>query len=253
MNYRGTIAYRTGIGSHVTEGFCASLVAAYNFLHKEARRNREVDHDFHFMRGLSCMLHDSANQIAEGFLGEWVIFLDTDHVFQSDALFEMITTFEEENLDILTGFAQQRQPPYMPLIFNTEFNAFEGFKSIIPQGIDRHRLIEVDSSGLACLMVRRSVFEAIAARGEKPFDMRKKFNATHLDTHVVLNEVVGPLPQGRHIDETFWEDVSFFWRAQMLGFQAFCAPWIKFHHLETRLVDESMINAPAPKDPRIPV
>src|SRR5882672_2838101 len=135
MNYAGTISYRTGIGAQVEEGFCASLVGAMDFLHNEFK-----DTHFHFMRGLSCMLHDSANQIADGFLGDWALFLDTDHVFSSDALSELILTFEDNSLDILTGFAQQRQPPYSPLISKTDFNAFESFTPIIPKGIDRQQL-----------------------------------------------------------------------------------------------------------------
>ncbi len=200
------------------------------------------------------MLHDAANRIAEGFLGEWVIFLDTDHVFASDTLLEMVLTFEQNNLDVLTGFTQKRQPPYTPLISRTEFSAFESFRPIIPKGLDRQQLLPIDSTGLGCLMVRRKVFDDILRCGEKPFDMRRKFNAVDLvDRTKLLNSVTAALPPDRHIDECFWEDVSFFWRVQMLGYQPYCAPWIKFHHIETRLVDETLIQTSAPKDPRIPV
>lgn len=248
MNYRGTIAYRQALGGMVDEGFCASLVAAWDFLGRS-----DAPGPFHFMRGLSCMLHDAANRIAEGFLGDWVIFLDTDHVFTSDALYELITTFENEKLDILVGFTQKRQPPYLPMISRTEFNPYESFVPVIPKGMERHRLLSIDSSGLGCLMIRRVVFDEIAHYGEKPFDMRRKFNSFDLKTGAELNILRSPLPPDRHSEEAFWEDVSFFWRAKMLGFKSFCAPWIKFHHIEKRLVDETLIQAPVSIDPRIPV
>ena len=254
MIYRGTIAYRTGLGSKVDEGFCASLVAAWDFLvhayQSEYGEETELLR-FHFMRGLSCMLEDSANQIADGFLGDWVIFLDTDHVFSSDALYNMVTTFEDNKLDILTGFAQQRQPPYFPLISKTDFDPLKPFTPIIPTGIERQTLIPIDSAGLACLMVRRKIFDDIKFAGERPFDMRPKFNTWGLAIKAPLHSMnLWDLPEGRHFYERYWEDVSFFWRAKMLGYQAYCAPWIKFHHLEQRLVNESMIQQPL--DPRIP-
>lgn len=251
MKYRGTIAYRSGIGSKIDEGFAASLVSAWDFLMSQANEFENTDGSpirFHFMRGLSCMLEDSANQIADGFLGDWVLFLDTDHVFTSDALYEMITTFSDNKLDILTGFAQQRQPPYHPLISRTDFNPLKNFIPIIPKGIDRQSLFPIDSSGLACLMVSRKVFDDIKKFGERPFDMRPKFNTVDMVTGDSINKVV---PEGRHIWERYWEDVSFFWRAKMLGYQAYCAPWIKFHHLETRLINESMMQV-SKLDPRIP-
>jgi cellulose synthase/poly-beta-1,6-N-acetylglucosamine synthase-like glycosyltransferase len=248
VNYRGTIAYRTNTGAHVPEGFLFSVVQAWNFLMFSEKRAR-----VHFMRGQSCMVDESANQVAEQFLGDWVLMLDTDHVFAADAFYEMITTFEGNNganlpLDVLVGFTQKRFPPYHPVLYKTDaFNAMKDFETIFPNPVERQTLIPIDSSGAACLMVRRTVFDEIKKCGERPFDRRKKFNAVELDraltlTGRYLNDMPMPLPAGRWQDETFAEDSSFFWRAQMLGFKAWCAPWIKFHHLSTILVDESMIH-----------
>lgn len=252
MKYLGTIAYRTGLGGNVPEGFLASFVPAWDFLCREYNELKHHDYghaDFHFMRGLSCMLHDSANQIAEGFLGDWVLFLDTDHVFKSDAFYEMVTTFEENKLDILTGFTQKRQPPYTPVIQKTDFNPLFPFEPIIPGPIEKNMLIPIDAAGLACLMVRRSVFAAIEENlRERPFDFRSKFRPPHVpypskniwngDTGLIM------IPEDRRYDEFFWEDISFFWRVALLGFKAYCAPWIKFHHIETRLVTDDMIQLP---------
>lgn len=266
MNYRGTIAFRTAVGGTVESGFCASLVAAWDYMMREFYTEAVHDENpnVHFMQGLSCMLHDSANQIADGFLGDWVLFLDTDHVFGAGAFYEMITTFEDNNLDILSGFAQKRQPPYTPLIFKTNFDPLKNFEPIIPHGLERHTVIPIDASGLGCTLVRRRVFDAIAALGERPFDFRYKFASNFLphmkerpiNTSIYQPEMSrylsGTLPEGRRWDEFYWEDVSFYWRAAILGFKSYCAPWIKFHHIEKRLVTDNLIQAPAPLDPRIP-
>jgi len=268
MNYRGTIAYRSNLGAQLSEGFLHSVVMAWDFLNKNySGRPGEVievndihaplpKFNFHFMRGLSCMPDESANQIADTFLGDWVLMLDTDHVFAADAFYEMVTTFEENNLDVLVGFTQKRAAPYHPVIYKTDFNALVDFETIFPDPIQRQTLIPIDSSGAACLMVRRKVFDQIKMNGERPFQPRSKFNALTLRRDTIdLREIANKmyyfsLPDGRNIFETFSEDSSFFWRAKMLGFQAYCAPWIKFHHLATVLVEESMIqrdDSPIPK------
>lgn len=269
MNYRGTIAYRTGLGAHIPEGFLASVVPAWDFLVNEYHAQCPIEKGgdictceekaperIHFMRGLSCMLHDSANQIAEGFLGDWVLMLDTDHVFKSDAFFEMVTTFEDNKLDILTGFAQKRQPPYSPLIVKTDFDPLKNFEPIIPGPIEKNMLVPIDAAGLACLMINRRVFEKIKCMDEKPFDFRKKFKFPSVPTPSARLGLYGAvdhephsyndtdLPKDRRADEFYWEDISFFWRAALLGFKAYCAPWIKFHHIETRLVTDDLMQAP---------
>jgi len=206
------------------------------------------------------MLHDSANQIAEGFLGDWVLMLDTDHVFRSDAFYEMVSVFESGGpdgrpLDILVGFAQKRQPPYLPLLFKTNFDPLLPFEPIVPTDpISKNTLISVDAAGLACTMIRRSVFTEIASKlNEKPFDFRPKFNG---HANMVLGQKFnasvynygvywqGSIPDDRRYDEFYWEDISFFWRAALLGFKVYCAPWVKFHHIETRLVTDDMIQTP---------
>lgn len=251
MTYRGTIAYRSNSGAQIPEGFAASFIQAWDFLCHQYTESREHWWNFHFMRGLSCMVDESANQIADQFLGDWVLMLDTDHVFAADAFYEMVTTFEENKLDVLVGFTQKRVPPYHPVLYKTDgFNAMLDFKTIFPNPMERHQLIEIDSSGCSCLMVRRKVFEEIKLRGERPFDRRRKFNSAHLGDWSILNETFNVTPKGRWIDEAFGEDTSFFWRAQMLGFKAYCAAWIKFHHLSTIMVTEDMLIPPPP--PEIP-
>lgn len=238
MNFLGTVAYRAPVGGQIPESFTASVVPAFDFLVRQF--DLEMEEGIYFMRGLSCMPFDAANKIVEGFRGDWVLMLDPDHVFSDDTLYEMVRTFEGDNalgtpLDILTGLVHERREPYRPILFKTKFNPWLPFERIT--SFDRHSLFQVDSGGAGCLMVRRRVFDAIEKMGERPFDMRPKFNTTDLLNGKKIHPAeLKELTSDRNIHECFWEDVSFFWRAQMLGFKAYCAPWALFYHIEQRLI-----------------
>jgi len=215
MNYLGTIGYRAAYMGHVPEGFMASFVAAWDHL------KREIPGEYYFKRGLSCLPDQSANQLYHDFKGDWLLMLDNDHIFAQDAFEEMVTTFEAHALDILVGFAQKRQPPYHPAIYQTDFLEDGKVETIFP---DRHEFapIKIDSSGCYALLVRRKVFDQIC--DPKAF-----------------------LPENDPFDKMrpdLGEDSSFFMRAKAAGFQAWCAPWIKFHHLATVPVTDDMMVVP---------
>ncbi len=213
MSYAGTIGYRAAYMGQVHEGFMSSFIAALEFLHQES------DDEYYFARGLSCLPHQSANQLTANFRGDWLLMLDTDHVFRNDFFVEMISAFNSQGLDILSAFTQKRQPPFHPVLFRTQFIPGVPPDTIFPDKND-YGLIPIDSGGAACLMVRRKVFDEIKKSGEDPFDF-----------------VLGRRDMG--------EDAAFYYRAKRLGFQAYCAPWIKYHHLETRIVTDDMIVLPA--------
>lgn len=256
MTIKGTIGYRSGLGACAFEGFAASFISA--FLHLE----KELPGPYYFMRGLGCILHDNANQFYRNFKGDWFLMCDTDHVFQSDAFVDMVTTFEDNNLDILTGFMQSRQPPYRAIIFNTTFDPFKPSDPINPAKYGKYDLIPFDASGAGSLMIRRRVIDAMLETGERPFDLRYKFHGPSLvEKHPegVWKNLYESEYQGRwkelsteggyHWDDMYWEDYSFFWRAKILGFKAFCAPWIKFHHIEKRMVTDDLL----PENQRAPL
>lgn len=209
VDFAGTIGYRAAYMGHVHEGFMASFVAAWDFL----RDNTSDGLKYHFARGLSVLPSQSANQLVNAMKGDWLLMLDTDHVFNNEALFDMVETFNDSayGIDVLVGFTQKRQPPYHPVLYKTDFKLKAVPETIFP---DKHEFspIKIDSSGAACLMVRRKVFEVLGLPA--PFDI---------------------------VRSDLGEDSSFFWRIKRSGFQAWCAPWIKFHHLETRLVTDEMI------------
>lgn len=223
MNYLGTIGYRAAYMGHVHEGFMASFVSAWTRLQEEKPGR------YHFARGLSALPNQSANQLYNAMQGDFLLMLDVDHVFDSNAFIDMIETYTEYTCDVLVGFTQKRQPPYHPVLYKTDFKIETIPETIFP---DKHEFapIPIDSSGAACLMVRRTVFESI----QNP---RYKY-AEHKPFDVIRPDL--------------GEDSSFFKRVRKGGFQAWCAPWIKFHHLETRLVTDDMIIFPDKIPSKIP-
>lgn len=212
MTYLGTIGYRAAYMGQVHEGFMASFVPAWDKL------KSTIPGNYYFTRGLGP--HGmAANQLAAKFKGDWLLMLDTDHIFSDDAFIEMVETFEEFECDVLVGFTQKRQWPYHPVLYKTDFKLTTVPETIFP-GKYELSPIRIDSSGAACLMVRRNVFELLEHWLElkdnlKPFDI---------------------------IRPDLGEDSSFFMRVKQAGFQAWCAPWIKFHHLETRVVTDDMVD-----------
>lgn len=255
MNYHGTVAYRTGtLGALVYEAFTVSLVESMRFLDRElAVRNRGNEEFFtlsyspvYVMRGQSCILHESAHQISGGFRGDWFIMLDTDHVFAVDALSEMVSVFEGNNnlgerLDVLSGWIQKRQPPYTPCAYRYDFDPLKNPVPVNPADVGRHFLVPIDVAGSAALMVRRSVIERMKNElGERPFQPRWKYEGRE---DPESRNLYGDGPGGS--DPFFWEDFSFFWRCKLLGIKCYLAPFIPFHHIETRIVAPPWMGGPA--------
>lgn len=245
MNYRGTIAYRSGtLGAQIYEGFAASFINAARFLDCQLSIDGGGNYQnpgIYFMRGQSCILHEAAHQIAMGFQGDWFIMLDSDHVFESNVFAEMMDTFLGQELDVLVGWTQKRQPPYTPTAYKYDFNPHKSPEPVKLDGMTRQFLVPIDAAGAAALMVRRSVIERIMKElGERPFQPRWKFEGERQDGAFLG---VNPNLYGDGDDESdpfFWEDFSFFWRCKLLGIECFLAPWIRFPHLEVRLVTPDM-------------
>ena len=140
------------------------------------------------------------NQLVTGFMGEWLLMLDTDHSFEPDLVCRMVAVLQQYKLDVLTGLYVFKAYPHMPNLFH--WNG-EGY---IPIGKwhEKAVIFEVGSAGGGVLMVRRSVFDRIVTElHEQPFD------------HIV----------------PWSEDFSFFKRCERLGIKAYCCPAIESKHL----------------------
>ena len=155
---------------------------------------------------LGSLIYSSRNTLATKSItmeADYVLWLDSDMVFQPDTLVRMMDTLQKNDLDILTGLYFRRVNPYTPVLFDrldidgkgrchwSEFNK-------IPDEV-----FEVGGCGFGCVLMKTDVF----------LDVQSKHH--HLFTP---------------IGET-GEDVAFCWRARNCGFKIWCDPSIQLGHV----------------------
>jgi len=157
----------------------------------------------HLMRGNGSGQHLTRNSVAAQMLGDWVLMLDSDHTFDPDLVHRMLRLFQRDNLDVLSALYQYKDYPYefATYIYSGGYKHLTGFDFKQPG-----QTVRVDCVGAGTLLVRRRVFERIAAElRQRPFDLIGEYG----------------------------EDFSFFERCRMLGIKAYVAPGIQTYHLRT--------------------
>ena len=204
----GTMAY-LGAPFQVPDDFCWAWGQMIQF------NNEYVCHPdeyIHLCRSVTTDRAASRNIIRKLFLGDWVLMLDADQIYQPDLLLRMLILFEGAKLDVLTGIYNSKNSPYPPMIQwrDDESQYTKNRWRIITGWKPGVRLIEVRRAGGGCLMVRRKVFDRIDQElHEEPFNYRDGAS----------------------------EDFSFFARLELLGIRAFAAPQIQLGHLVMRSVN----------------
>jgi len=81
-----------------------------------------------------------------------VLFLDIDHEHNPLTIVKLLS----HNLPIVSGLNFMRNDPFNPVMFRGKINAYE---EVLEWG--ENELIEVDSVGAACLLVKMDVFDKI--------------------------------------------------------------------------------------------
>lgn len=146
--------------------------------------------------------HASArNDLVKRMKGDWLLQLDCDHLFEPDLLARLLLRLDKYDIDVLTGLYTYKAPPHAPVLFHTDA---DGVTRPMGGWDEKADIVEVDSAGAGCLLVKRSVFERIVREThELPFDLRPKLT----------------------------EDHSFFARLKECGIKAYCAPLVESHHV----------------------
>ena len=163
----------------------------------------------HYARATMSYHSFARNFLAQSFLGDWLLMLDTDHVFDPDIAVRMVHRMEAIDADVLTGVYQYKSPPHGPVVYTKVEGEERGYAPITDWKVPEGGLIRVYSAGGGCLLVRRRVFDRIEKElGEQPFMERDGMS----------------------------EDHSFFKRLELLGISAFCDFRIQSPHLTTRTI-----------------
>lgn len=168
------------------------------------------------MGSLIYMSRDTLATKAISAEADFVLWLDSDMVFEPDTLKKMLAVLEARpEIDILTGLYFRRTKPYTPVIFDKldideqDRCTYTEFKNI-PEG-----LFEVGGCGFGCVLMRSEVF---------------------LDVQSKYGQMFAPI--GRT-----GEDLAFCWRARSCGCKIYCDPSIECGHVGYTVITRAVWEA----------
>jgi len=161
----------------------------------------------HVDHGVGSAQIMARNELVKKMQGDWLLQIDSDHVFDPDLVLRMLSLFEGHHLSVLTGLYHFKEPPHNPVLY--QYAPDGNYKAVLDWGHrDEVKLLPIGAAGAGCLMVRRSVFDLI----------RKEQDA----------EPFSPCPPFQY------DDFNFFERCRLLKIPCYCAPHIEALHLGSR-------------------
>ena len=146
---------------------------------------------------------------------DYILWLDSDMVFNSDLLIDMVASLEDGNKDIVTAVCFRRRPPFTPAIYKTIKMGFEG--EDVTEAYDDYpdEPFEVDACGFACCLMKTEVAAHIIFREKQCF---------------------APIPG-------YGEDISFCIRAKKYGYKIWADPRIYVGHIARTVSDRATFEA----------
>ncbi len=167
---------------------------------------------------VGSLVYNARNELARQAIkseADWVLWLDSDMVFEPDLLKKMLKVCEENDIDFLTGLCFRRKPPYTPTLFDRLDKMEHGASYTTIMSVPEGRF-KVGGCGFAGVLMSTDVLMSVAARfGGRMFD---------------------PL-------EGFGEDVSFCWRARQCGYEIWCDSDIELGHIGSMVVTREFFEA----------
>lgn len=171
------------------------------------------------------------NKVAADFLstdGEWLFMVDTDMGFAPDTVDRLVAAADPKARPVVGGlcFGVNRiaEAPFhgerfrvRPTVYEWDDGDEPGFRPVLDY--PRDRLVRVDGTGAACLLVHRGVLERLRSIGDGWFD---------------------PISLGGH---RFSEDLSFCLRLRELGIPLHVDTGVKTtHHKGSVYLDEAVFD-----------
>ena len=164
------------------------------------------------------LIYKSRNDLADIAVQEgadYVLWLDSDMVFPTDLLIDLLA--DMEGRDIVTTVCHMRRPPFRPVLYSklragmspkdNEYAHFDDYP--------RDRIFEVEGCGMACTMMRTDVLKTVAEK---------------------CHEWFAPLPG-------YGEDLAFCIRARECGFKIHCDPKLQIGHKAATIVTDDTFQA----------
>ena len=104
------------------------------------------------------------NQCINEMEGDWILFIDSDMVWQPEATRVLVETREKVDLDMVGGLCFQRGDPYQPTMYKMAANDTHGYTFIEKWPADA--AVEVDATGMAFCLIHKRVFDRILTKGK---------------------------------------------------------------------------------------
>jgi SAM-dependent methyltransferase len=136
-------------------------------------RDISLPRPYHLLDPRGYTVEDARNMIVAGALTldpkvTHLLFIDDDMVFERDAAERLLA----HDVPIIGGLCHNRRHPYMPILMRRwpESVKIPGYGYIYDWELEVEArgspVLDVDATGAAFLLVKREVFEDLAARGE---------------------------------------------------------------------------------------
>jgi GT2 family glycosyltransferase len=146
---------------------------------------------------------------------DFVLWLDSDMLFEPDTLKKLMKTLMDNNLDMVSGIYYRRIAPYTPVLLKKlEINESgkcesEGFKETPVN------LFEVEGCGFGCVLMKSKVLFDVIAHYQDAFT---------------------PM-------ETVGEDLAFCIRARNLGYKIYADPGVSLGHCSHQIITKKFYEA----------
>lgn len=162
----------------------------------------------------SSMTNKARTLNGEAFLesdAEWILLLDTDMVWEPDAVIALRKFAEKKKVKAVSGWALMYKGGVWPHAFALEDGHYVPYGFIEPDS----EPIKVDAAGGACFLVHREVYEAV----------RKLYEGK--TAYVWQEEVYAP-----SLDKQSGEDITFCSRIAEAGYDIWYHPGAIFFHIK---------------------
>lgn len=117
------------------------------------------------------------NQCVQAMEGDWILFIDSDMVWQPDHISTLVETQKKWDLDIVGGLCFQRSEPYQPTLYKYAPDDPDSYTFM--EKWDEDTAVEVDATGMAFCLIHKRVFDRILQKfgGESfpDFEERQRY------------------------------------------------------------------------------
>lgn len=167
---------------------------------------------------VGSLIYASRDHLAQQAIAEksdYVLWLDSDMVFNSDLLIDLMKDIDEGK-DFVSGLYFRRKAPYSPVLYETIRMGFPG-EGVSKEFLEypENQLFEIDACGFGGVLMKTKMLEDVIEAERNCFA-----------------PIIG-----------YGEDISFCIRAKKLGYKLWCDSRVKMGHIAKTLANEETYKA----------